>query len=438
MANKVTPNRRDFLKTSAAVGFCVWTSSAVAQSKSANEQVNFACIGVGGKGSSDTDDAGNHGNVVALCDIDEKRLGTKAEKFPKAKTYTDYRKMLEELSGSIDAVTVSTPDHTHAVAAAQAMRMGKHCFCQKPLTHSIHEARTLGEIARKQNVATQMGNQGTAGGDLRRAAAQIRAGAVGNVAEVHVWTNRAGGWWKQGIDRPTDTPPVPEHVKWDLFLGPAAPRPYHPAYHPFAWRGWWAFGTGALGDMACHTMNMPFMALNLRNPLAVSAETSGHNKETYPLWSIITYEFPAIESRGPLKLTWYDGGKLPPAEKLLGQQLGSSGSLIIGDKGIMYSPGDYGGGKLLDPEGKPMQGPQVEIPNSPGHFRELVEAIRGGSPAMSNFPDYAGPLTETVLLGNLAVWAGTRVEWDADKLMAKNMPELATMIKHEYPKGFEL
>ncbi len=438
MAKLVSPNRRDFLKTSAAVGFGVWTSSAIAQSKSANEQVNFACIGVGGKGSSDTDDAGSHGNIVALCDIDEKRLNDKAGKFPKAKKYADFRKMLEELGGSIDAVTVSTPDHTHAVAAAQAMKMGKHCFCQKPLTHSIHEARTLGEIARKQGVATQMGNQGTAGGELRRAAAQIRAGAVGKVSEVHVWTNRAGQWWKQGIERPTETPAVPENVSWDLFLGPAAPRPYHPAYHPFAWRGWWSFGTGALGDMACHTMNMPFMALNLRNPNAVSAETSGHNKETYPLWSVITFEFPGNETRGPLKLTWYDGGKVPPAEKLPGQNLGSSGSLIIGDKGTMFSPGDYGGGKLFDPEGKPTQGPQVEIVNSPGHFRELVDAIRGGSPAMSNFPDYAGPLTETVLLGNLAVWAGSRVEWDAENLKAKNMPELASMIKHEYPQGFEL
>ena len=438
MSQRVGTNRRDFLKASAAAGFCVWTSSALAESKSANEQVNFACIGVGGKGSSDTDDAGKHGNVVAICDIDEQRLEAKAQAFPKAKKYTDFRKMLDELEGSIDAVTVSTPDHTHAVAAAKAIRMGKHVYCQKPLTHSVHEARLLGELAAKHGVATQMGNQGTAMDGLRTSAALVRAGAVGKVKEVHVWTNRAGRWWKQGIDRPTDRPAVPKHVHWELFLGPAPKRPYHPAYHPFAWRGWWDFGTGALGDMACHTMNMPFMALDLRNPTAVSAETPGHNKDSFPEWSVITYEFPATKERGALKLTWYDGGKLPPADLVPAEQVPSSGALIIGDQGMLFSPGDYGGGQLLDPEGKPMKGPQVEITKSPGHFRELVDAIRGGAPAVSNFPHYASPLTETVLLGNLAMWAGTRVEWDAENLVAKNMSELAPLIKHEYPRGFEL
>lgn len=438
MSKRVGTNRRDFLKVSAAAGFCVWTSAAIADSKSANEQINFACIGVGGKGSSDTDDAGAHGNVIAICDIDERHLENKAKAFPKAKKYTDFRKMLEELDGSIDAVTVSTPDHTHAVAAAQAIKMGKHVYCQKPLTHSIHEARVLGELAAKHGVATQMGNQGTANSGLRTSAAWVKAGALGKVKEVHVWTNRAGRWWKQGIPRPTDTPEVPSHVHWDLFLGPAPNRPYHPAYHPFAWRGWWDFGTGALGDMACHTMNMPFMALDLRNPTAVTAETSGHNKDSFPEWSVITYEFPATKERGPLKLTWYDGGKLPPAELLPGQQVPSSGALIIGEQGFLFSPGDYGGGSLFDPEGKPMKAPQVEITQSPGHFRELADAIRGGAPAVSNFPNYASPLTETVLLGNLAVWAGSRVEWDAENLVAKNMPELAPLIKHEYPKGFEL
>ncbi len=438
MSQRSGTSRRDFLKASAAAGFCVWTSTAIADSKSANEQINFACIGVGGKGSSDTDDAGAHGNVVAICDIDERHLEAKAKAFPRAKKYTDFRKMLEELDGSIDAVTVSTPDHTHAVAAAQAIKMGKHVYCQKPLTHSIHEARVLGELAAKHGVATQMGNQGTASSGLRTSAAWVKAGALGKVKEVHVWTNRAGRWWKQGIDRPTDMPEVPKHVHWDLFLGPAPKRPYHPAYHPFAWRGWWDFGTGALGDMACHTMNMPFMALDLRNPTAVTAETSGHNKDSFPVWSIITYEFPATKERGPLKLTWYDGGKLPPAELLPGQQVPSSGALIIGEQGFLFSPGDYGGGSLFDPEGKPMKAPEVEITQSPGHFRELVDAIRGGAPAVSNFPHYASPLTETVLLGNLAVWAGSRVEWDAENLVAKNMPELAPLIKHEYPKGFEL
>jgi predicted dehydrogenase len=435
------PDRRDFLKTSAAVGVGYWTfaSARMAHSRSANEEIRFASIGVGGKGDSDSEDAARHGALVAICDIDEGRLENKAKRHPQARKFTDFRKMLEELDKSIDAVTVSTPDHTHAVAAAMAMKLGKHCFVQKPLTHSIHEARTLGEIARAQKVATQMGNQGTADNGLRESAALVQSGALGTVTEVHVWTNRPGRFWKQGIPRPSDTPPVPPHVHWDLFLGPAAERPYHPVYHPFSWRGWWAFGTGALGDMGCHTLNMPFAALGLRNPTAVEAQTSGHNGESYPEWSIVTYEFPATDARGALKLVWYDGGKLPPEELLLGQKVESSGSLIIGSQARLYTPGDYGGGgRLLDNDGKPLSRPKVEIRRSPGHFREWVDAIRGGEPAMSNFPDYASPLTETVLLGNLAVWAGKRVQWDAQAMRATNAPELEPLIRHTYRKGWEL
>ena len=438
-------DRRDFLKTSALAGAGFWIAGSLPQeSKAANEQINFAAIGCGGKGTSDSADAGNAGNMVAICDVDDKTLAKAAEKWPQAKKYNDYRKMLDEMGKSIDAVTVSTPDHTHAVASAMAMRMGKHCFTQKPLTHTIYEARKLGEIAREMKVATQMGNQGTAGNGLRKAAGVVRNGIIGNVKEVHVWTNRP--IWPQGGDRPAEST-APDHVHWDLFLGPAPYRPYAGGYHPFAWRGWWDFGTGALGDMACHTVNMPFMALDLRNPTSVEAETSGHNKDSYPKWSIIRFEFPANDKRQALTMHWYDGGKkvdrdLMPDEFLQKDKdgnlkLSGSGCLLIGDKGKLFSPDDYGSQyKIVGG----VEEPKVEFPESPGHFAEFVRAIKtnNAEPAMSNFPDYAGPLTETILLGNLAVWAGKKIEWDAKNLKATNAPEVEPIIKSTYREGYSL
>jgi predicted dehydrogenase len=440
-------NRRDFLRTTALAGAGFWIAGTVRaeeKSKSALEQINIACIGVGGKGRSDSADAARHGNVVAICDVDEQTLGTAANLYPKAKKFVDFRKMLEEMAGGIDAVTVSTPDHTHAVAAAMAMRLGKHCFVQKPLTHALYEARRLGEIAREKKVATQMGNQGTASKGLRKAAALIRAGVLGTVKEVHVWTNRP--IWPQGLDRPKEEETPPAYLHWDLWLAAAPARPFHHGavnarnpkrgtYHDFNWRGWWDFGTGALGDMACHTMNMPFMALDLREPTAVEAETSGHNKETYPKWSVIRYTFPARDKRPALTMTWYDGGKKPPAELLSGEALSTSGSLTIGEKGKLYAAGDNGGSYKLLGE---VTEPKVEFPESPGHWAEFVRAIQGGEPAMSNFPDYAGPLTETVLLGNLAIWAGKKVEWDAKALKATNAPEVEPLIRPQYRKGYSL
>jgi predicted dehydrogenase len=440
-------SRRDFLKTTALAGAGFWIAGATRadeKRKSANEQINFACIGVGGKGRSDTADAAKHGNVVAICDVDEQTLARAAQLYPAAKQFVDFRKMLDEMGKSIDAVTVSTPDHTHAVAAALAMRLGKHCFTQKPLTHTLYEARRLGEIAREMKVATQMGNQGTASSGLREAAALIRAGAIGTVKEVHVWTNRP--IWPQGMDRPKTEEVPPPYLHWDLWLGPAPFRPFYHGpvnarnpkrgtYHDFNWRGWWDFGTGALGDMACHTMNMPYMALDLRGPTSVEAESSGHNKESYPKWSIIRYTFPARDNRPALTMTWYDGGKKPPAELLDGQELARSGSLLIGTKGKLYSSGANGGSyKLLGD----ITEPKVEFLQSPGHFAEFVRAIKGGEPATSNFPNYAGPLTETVLLGNLAVWAGKKVEWDAKNLKATNAPEVGPLIKATYRKGYTL
>src|SRR5581483_7674816 len=410
---RLQTSRREFLRNSALTGLGIWIADkSWAKGQSPNERVNFACIGVGGKGDSDTADAARLGNVVAICDVDDNTLDKAAQKYPNARKYNDYRKMLDEMGKSIDAVTVSTPDHVHALAAAAAMHLGKHCFCQKPLTHTIYEARRLGEIARQKKVATQMGNQGTADSSMRHSAALVRAGALGTVTEVHVWTNRP--IWPQGGPRPQPAP-VPANLHWDLWLGPAPERPYGDGYHPFAWRGWWDFGTGALGDMACHTVNMPFMALDLRNPVSVQAQSAGHNHDSYPTWSIIRFEFPATAHRPALTMTWYDGGKRPPQELLEGETFSDSCSLIIGDKGKLYTPGDYGGG------GKLIGGVdvgEVKFPESPGHFEEFVRAIKEGVPATSNFPDYAGPLTETILRGNLAVWTadkegveGTKIEW---------------------------
>ena len=429
-------NRRDFLKTTAVTGVGFWVAGGVSPkaSRAAIETVNFGCIGVGGKGQSDSADAARNGNIVAICDIDDMTLGKAAVRWPKAQKFYDYRKMFDEVGKSIDAVTVSTPDHTHAPATATALRMGIACYTQKPMTHAIYEARKLGELARENNVATQMGNQYTASDGLRKAAAVIQAGALGKIKEVHVWTNRPV--WPQGLDRPEETPPVPDHIHWDEFIGPAKFRPYHPAYHPFKWRGWWVFGTGALGDMACHTMNMPYAALDLRNPTSVQAETSGHNKETYPSWSVINYQFPANDKRDALTLMWYDGGKLPERDVFQGAEVNQSGAIVVGEKGSLYAPGDYAESyQLLGGATEP----EVEFKRSPGHFEEFVNAIKGGEPAMSNFPDYASPLTEVVLLGNLAVWAdGKKIEWNAEKMQATNAPEVEHIIRPEYREGYSL
>jgi predicted dehydrogenase len=480
-------NRRQFLQQSTLAGVGFWVAGGLtpAVSKAPSEQVNIACIGVGGKGASDTQQAGRHGNVVALCDIDDNTLDRMAQNFPKAKKYNDYRKMFDEMGKEIDAVTVSTPDHTHAPASIRAMRMGKHVYCQKPLTHTVYEARQMRDIAREMKVCTQMGNQGTAHNALRTAVEIIRSGAIGKVTEVHVWTNRP--IWPQGAeailktqaggaaalaaihgkpltDIPRPTPP--KHVHWDLFLGTSPDRPYDPIYHPFSWRGWWDFGTGALGDMACHTANLPYMALKLGHPTSVSAESGEINPETYPTWARIVYEFPAREELPPVKMYWYEGhrssGKLlPPASLIKGKQYSDSGSLLVGDKGVLYSPNDYGGSFQLLPEDmyKDYKAPAPTLPRNgkddDGMKIEWIEAIKQNNPkhAMSNF-DYAAMLTETILLGNVAMRAGKvtqqsggrrgggstvrRLEWDGPNLKVTNAPEAMSLIKTEYRKGWSL
>jgi hypothetical protein len=350
--------RRQFLRrTTLAAGAATMYFPYVGRVLGANDRINLACIGVNGKGDSDTNDAAACGaNIVALCDVDQNNMDRKvkqfADKFPQVKKFKDYRKMLDEIGKDIDAVTVSTPDHNHGVAAIRAMKMGKHCFCQKPLVQTVHEARAVRQLAKEKNLATQMGNQGSAEPGLRRAVEVIQAGVIGKPLELHVWSNRP--IWPQGLERPKGKDPVPAHLDWDLWLGPAAERPFKAGvYHDFKWRGWYDFGTGALGDMACHTVNMPFRALKLGYPNVVECEVDSRvYPETFPKTSRIRFEFPAREGLPPLKFWWYDGkpndtgpealrplrpdGKAVKEIISMYDELPGSGALIVGEKGKSF------------------------------------------------------------------------------------------------------
>ena len=443
-------SRRKFIKASAVATTGYWVAGGIAprESRSALEEIRFGCVGIGGsKGQSDSADAERNGKIVAVCDIDDNFIAKRKETegFEDAVVFNDYRKMFDQVGKSIDAVTVTTPDHTHAVVAAMAMRNGKAVYCQKPLTRTIFEARTLAELAASSKVVTQMGNQGSDKSGLREATAKVKAGVIGEVKEVHVWTNRPV--WPQGIERPVGEP-VPAHIHWDEFLGPVEAREYNAAYHPFKWRGFWAFGTGALGDMACHTMNMPFAACEMVNPIAVQATTSGHNGETYPGNSKITFDFGATESRPPLKFFWYDGGNKIAPELIEGRKRSDSGLLIVGTNGKLFSPNDYGAEyEIIGGADK-----EVDFVRSPGHFKEFANAIKANKPeaCWSNFANYAGKLTEVILLGNLAVWAAgrakegvatvesPRLEWDQANMKVVGTNEYDDMIKAPYRAGYEL
>jgi len=447
-------NRRDFLRTTTAGGLGLWVAGGHMPSLavSPNEKLNIAIVGVGGKGRDHVEDPEvKLENVVALCDIDDNFLGGAANVYPKAKTYNDFRRMLEEEKG-IDAVICCTPDHTHAVVTAAALRLGKHVYTQKPLTHSVYEAHVLADLAaRNPKLATQMGNQGHSNEGARQVVEIIRAGVIGPVREVHAWTDRP--IWPQGLERPKETPEVPKHIHWDLWLGPAPERSYNPAYHPFSWRGWWDFGTGALGDMACHVADTAFWALDLRHPTSIDAKAEGTTSESAPKWSIVTYEFPARGENPPVKFTWYDGGKKPPIELLQGLELTKeekakgktqvdyepNGSLLVGDKGVIYLDDPYGSHYKLLPE-KGFEGfkpPAPSLKRSPGHMKDWIVAAKHGTQACSHF-DYASALTGMVLLGNLAIRAGKKLEWDAPNMRATNCSEIDEFIRPDYRKGWSL
>lgn len=434
--------RRQFGRALAGSALGAVAVPAIVRGRSLNESLNVALVGVGGRGADNHKTMlGLKQNIVALCDVDEHNLGAAARRSPQAKTFHDFRRMYDALSKQIDAVIVTTPDHTHAVIAHAALERGKHVYCEKPLCHSIHEARLLAETATRHRLATQMGNVGHSSDGSRRVVEAIRAGAIGTVREVHAWTNRP--IWPQAIDRPGEQPPLPKSLHWDLWLGPAPERPYNPAYHPFKWRGWWDFGTGALGDMGCHIIDVAFWALELGAPHTIDAESPPvhDHPETAPAWSIVRYEFPAQGNRPAVKLFWYDGGKLPPPELFDGHTpaKGSSGSIFVGEKGRLLVGLDRGRGYRLLPE-RAFEGyvaPQSTLPRSPGHHAEWIEACKTGKPTGTSF-DYAGPLTELVLLGNVALRAGRPVEWDAQAMRCTSGSVDDMFIHRDYRRGWVL
>jgi predicted dehydrogenase len=447
-------NRRELLGVSASAiaSFMIVPRHVLGGAKyePPSEKLNIAGIGVGGMGAHDLKEMGSE-NIVALCDVDSKYAAETFKRYPKARKYKDFRKMLDKQK-DIDAVMIATPDHTHAVAAMTAIKMGKHVYCEKPLTYSVYEARKLTQAARAAQVATQMGSQGHASESIRLLCEWIWDGAIGDVYEVHAWTPHPV--WPQGIDRPKERPAVPETLDWDLWLGPAPYRPYHPCYLPGIWRGWWDFGTGGLGDMGCHILDHIVWSLKLSAPISVESSHSTfvpegvnwdkpRNLETYPRASIVTYRFAARGSFGPLKLIWYDGGLMParPEELEDGRKMGDrhGGAIYVGNEGKILCGSHGANGLRLIPEAKMQayQKPQKTLPRSIGHRQEWIEACKGGKAAGANF-NYAGPLTETVLLGNIALRTGEKLYWDSENLKVTNVPEANNHIHREYRKGWSL
>jgi predicted dehydrogenase len=437
-------NRRRFLASSALAGTTLafpWIS--VRNVLGANNRLNIAAIGAGGKGGVDIGYCEGE-NVVALCDVDTDKAAGSIKKFSKAKVYQDFRNMLEKEEKHIDAVTISTPDHTHAHPAILAMKAGKHVYCQKPLTHTVEEARILTRIAKETGVVTQMGNQGHCHSDSRRLVELIRAGVIGEVKEAHIWTDRP--IWPQGLTRPAEVQTPPGTIDWDLWLGPAPERPYHASYAPFNWRGWWDFGTGALGDMGCHNMDLAFFALDLKNPTEISGEGEGMTEESPPKSATVHWKFPANKDRGPVELTWYDGGRKPDPSLVSLRELPGNGCVLMGTKDTMYVPSYWGDANFLS-GAKTSDFDQIAatLPRWPGgaqdndkaHHHEWIAACKGEARALSHF-DYAGPMTEAVLLGNVALRAGKKVEWDAPRMKITNDPHANQYICKAYRKGWEL
>jgi hypothetical protein len=467
---KSAMTRRQFIYSSALAAAGAATLSAHAQPQprklSGQDKLRIACVGAGGKGESDVQLCGNE-EIVALCDADENRSATSRRNFPNARFYFDWRVMLEKEANNIDAVTVSTPDHLHAIVASHAIKLGKHVYCQKPLTQTVYEARYLRKLAQEYGVITQMGNQGSSTGGLRRGVEVVHAGVIGPVKQIHVWTNRP--IWPQGITRPPGQDPVPPNFKWDLWLGPAPVRPFKQGvYHPFNWRGWYEFGTGALGDMACHTVNLPFRAAKLGYPSSVALlEHSMLNPDTYPKTSKIRFLFPAREGLPETEFFWYDGNPedrsvkpLRPPEDLtkdikeLLETVPISGCLLIGEKGQLFSKDDYGtnffiklnGEKELVDGSRHPAAKSVPVTLPRNHLSqdmdaqqhlEWIAACKGGPEPYSNF-DVAAYLTEIILLGCIALRVGKKLEWDGPNMRAINAPEADRFVKRIYRPGFEL
>lgn len=429
-------SRRTFLKQAAALTVVSSTLGQMpARALAPSDKLNIGIIGAGGRGSANLAAVSGE-NIVALCDVDAQRAAGAFDQFAQAARFTDFRRMLDEQK-DLDAVVISTPDHTHAPAAIMAMRRGLHVYCEKPLSHSVAEARLMRQVAASSGVATQMGNHGHSLDGSRQSVEILRSGAIGPVRTVHVWTDRP--IWPQGVARPQETPAVPSTLDWDLWLGPAPQRPYHPAYAPFNWRAWWDFGTGALGDMACHVADVAFWALDLGYPETISAESSAVNNETAPEWSIVRYQFPARGELPPVELVWYDGKKKPSPEVAHGKELPDNGMILVGDKGVMLVTDPYGAVSELLPEASfaGYEPPAPTLPRSPGHHQEWINACKGGPAALSNF-DYSALMTEALLLGNAAIRAGKKLTYDAAMMQFQGVPDADEFLKREYRPGYEL
>jgi predicted dehydrogenase len=467
-------SRRDFLKNTslAAAGFFIVPRHVLGKGYVApSDKLNIAGIGVGGKGASDLAEFAKSPkvNIVALVDVDDRQAVKSRQSFPNAKYYKDFREMLDKEKNNIDACSVSTPDNCHAVAALSAMQLGKHVYVQKPLTHDIYEARTLTEAAKRYKVVTQMGNQGGSGDGVRKMKEMVDAGLVGEVHTVHCWTNRPV--WPQGIPTPTGNFDIPKELDWDLWLGPAKKIDYNPAYLPFNWRGWWAFGTGALGDMACHIMDPVFRILPIDYPSSVECSVATIYKEMWndsmnpdgcPPSSIMHLTYPKKNGKGNIKVSWHDGGLTPerPEELLPEEPMGNwdGGVIMEGTKGKIMCD-CYGANPRLLPthlmQEKKMPAERIKrVPE--GHYIQWVNAcIDGYGKGETSSPfDYAGPFTESILMGNLAIrsfmmknpsakgdnkYPGRkRLLWDAKNMKITNFDDANQFVKREYREGWKL
>ncbi len=425
--------RRSFLKSTSTLALAsslglLKTSRVLG----ANERLNIGVIGVGGRGASDLASVASE-NIVALCDVDEGALNNAASNHPAAKKYFDYRELLQQ--DNLDAVVIATPDHHHAPATVRALRRGLHVYCEKPLTHTVAEARLITQLSAEKKLATQMGTQNHEHPGYLRLVELLQSGAIGQVHEVHVITDRPGTWWPQGVERPSEKPLLPAGLNWDLWLGPAAARDYHPAYVPFRWRGWWDFGCGAIGDMAIHLMDPTFWGLKLGGPVKVTSDGPPVGKHSAPTWMVTKFEFGARDDLDPVDVYWYEGEAKPRAD--IAAELPMNGSLFIGERGRIAIAHD-GMPKLLPQEQfADFKAPAPYLPPSPGHHMQWIEACKTGSRTGSPF-SYAGPFTEVVLLGNVAYRVGQSIEFDPASMRITNLPEANAYLSKPYRDGWDI
>ncbi len=431
--------RRHFLKKSTLLAGSTFGFPAIVSGQNLNSKIQVACIGVGGKGDSDTKNAAKcGGHIAALCDIDRNTVDRMAKTFPKASKHSDFREMLSSIGDKIDAVTVSTPDHLHGVASIMAMQMGKHIYCQKPLTQTVWESRFMRNLAREKKLATQMGNQGSAANGLRRSVEIIQSGVIGNPKELHVWTNRPV--WPQGLERPAGSDPIPEGLNWDCFIGPAQMRPYKKdLYHTFKWRGWSDFGTGALGDMACHTIDGAVWGLRLTeaDTFQVEAESGGPKNGGHALDAVVRWDFPARGDMPAMSLWWYQGNAKPKNPKGLGKL--NYSTLYHGEKGFMTSSSHCGGGDLLPKSfAKSVKQAEKTIARVPSHSGDWIRAMKDKSaPAPSCNFDYSGRLTEIVLAGIVALEVGEKLTFDMKTSKFTNNDNANAFLWRKPRKGWE-